>query len=207
MRIGAAPGPDLGLRRLLAAAGVDTERDRVGIGPVPATDGAGTSFGLAAAQALRDGLVDGFWANGMGAEIAVRQGSGTVVLDARRGDGPPGAAAYTFPALAVTDGTIARRPDAVGAMVRAVVRAQAVLRADPGRAAEVGGRLFPPEEASLIAGLVRRDVPYYDPRMGPETIDALTRFGRESGLLDGPVAHDAVVATRFRDLWTPPERR
>lgn len=60
----------------------------------------------------------------------------------------PGRGRLHVPALAVTDGTIARRPDAVGAMVRAVVRAQAVLRADPGRAAEVGGRLFPPEEAS-----------------------------------------------------------
>jgi hypothetical protein len=59
----------------------------------------------------------------------------------------------------------------------------------------------------MIADLVRRDAPYYDPRMDPETIDALTAFGRRSGLLDGPVSYDAVVATRFQDLWTAPERR
>lgn len=202
VRIGAAPGPDLGLRRLFAAAGIDTEQSGIEIGPVPATEGAGTSFGLAAAQALEEGLIDGFWANGMGAELAVRQGTGTLVLDARRGDGPAGATAYTFPALSVTDETIDRRPDAVAAMTRALVRAQAILRADPGRATEVGERVFPPREASLIAELVRRDAPYYDPRIGEETAGALVGFGQSCGLLDGPVGYDAVVSTRFRDLWS-----
>ena len=207
VRIGAAPGPDLGLRRLLVAAGIDAEQRGIEIGPVPATEGAVTSFGLAAAQALGQGLIDGFWANGMGAELAVRQGTGTLVLDARRGDGPPGADAYTFPALAVTDETIKRRPDAVAAMTRAIIRAQAVLRADPGRATEVGERVFPPREASLIAELVRRDAPYYDPRIDTGTARALVDFGRQCGLLDDPVDYGAVVAAGFSDLWSTAPRR
>ena len=202
VRIGAAPGPDLGLRRMFAAAGIDTAERGIEIGPVPATDGAGTSFGLAAAQALEEGLVDGFWANGMGAELAVRRGTGTLVVDARRGDGPAGARDHTFPALAVTDRTIERRPDAVAAMTRAVVRAQAVLRADPDRATEVGERLFPPREASLIAELVRRDAPFYDAAIDPATSRALVDFGLRCGLLDAPVDHDTVVSTDFRTLWT-----
>jgi len=36
-------------------------------------------------QALEEGKIDGFWANGMGTEIAVRRGVGTIVLDIRRG--------------------------------------------------------------------------------------------------------------------------
>ncbi|SEF32192.1 ABC-type nitrate/sulfonate/bicarbonate transport system, substrate-binding protein [Amycolatopsis pretoriensis] len=199
IRIGAAPGPDLGLRRLLAAAGV--EAGQIEIGPVPATEGAGTSFGLAAAQALAEGLIDGFWANGMGAEIAVLDGTGKVVLDARRGNGPPGTEAYTFPALAVTDETIARNPDAVAAMTRAVVRAQQALKADPDRATDVGERLFPAREATLIAELVRRDAPFYDPRITAETAAALVAFGRDSGLLEEPVGYESVVSERFRDLW------
>ena len=43
---------------------------------------------MTAAKALEDRKIDGFWANGMGAEVAVRRGVGTVVLDVRRGDGP-----------------------------------------------------------------------------------------------------------------------
>lgn len=202
VRIGAAPGPDLGLRRTFTAAGIDTRDAGIEIGLVPSTEGAGTSFGLAAAQALEQGLIDGFWANGMGAELAVRQGTGAVVLDARRGEGPAGATAYTFPALAVTDALIDQNPDAVAAMTRAIVRAQVLLRERPELATQVADGLFPPRETSLIAELVRRDAPYYDPRISEETSAALADFGSRSGLLDGPVDHPAIVATAFSDLWT-----
>ena len=77
--IGAAPWVDIGLRRLLVAAGIDAERDRVTIAPVPGAGGAGVNFGLAAAEALATRQIDGFWANGMGAEVAVKRGVGTVV--------------------------------------------------------------------------------------------------------------------------------
>ena len=63
-------------------------RDGVTIAPVPGASGATVNFGLTAAKALEDGKIDGFWANGMGTEVAVRRGVGTVVLDVRRGDGP-----------------------------------------------------------------------------------------------------------------------
>ena len=71
--IGAAPWVDMGLRRLLIEAGIDLERDQVKIAPVPGAVGASTNFGLTAAKALEDRKIDGFWANGMGAEVAVRR--------------------------------------------------------------------------------------------------------------------------------------
>src|SRR5437867_6944065 len=120
--IGAAPGPADGLKRMLIDAGIDPERE-VNIAPVPAT--AGVSFGLAAAKALEKGAVDGFWANGMAAEIALRGGFGTLVIDARRGDGPKDARHYTFSALVATQKTIDQSPETVAAAVRAVVAAQA----------------------------------------------------------------------------------
>src|SRR5215475_1613023 len=86
--IGAAPWVDKGLRQLLVTAGIDLERDRVKIAPVPGAAGAGVNFGVTAARALEDRKIDGFWANGMGAEVAVQRGVGTVVIDVRRGDGP-----------------------------------------------------------------------------------------------------------------------
>src|SRR5207302_572059 len=61
LRIGAAPGPADGLKRMLVDCGIDPERE-VNIAPVPAA--AGVSFGLAAASALEKRAVDGFWANG-----------------------------------------------------------------------------------------------------------------------------------------------
>ena len=76
-------------------------------------EGAVKNFGVGAAKALQAGAIDGFWANGMGAEVAVRGGYGTMVIDARRGDGPPKAIHYTMPALITSDAVIARDPDAV----------------------------------------------------------------------------------------------
>ena len=71
LRIGAAPGVDLGLKRMLAAAGLDPEADNIQIAPVPGATAPGVSFGVTAAKALSEGAIDGFWANGMGAEVAV----------------------------------------------------------------------------------------------------------------------------------------
>src|SRR5271156_6343027 len=68
-RIGAAPWVEMGLRRLLAASGLDLARDEIAIAPVPGATGMTTNFGLTAAQALADGKIDGFWANGMATEI------------------------------------------------------------------------------------------------------------------------------------------
>ena len=107
LRIGAAPGPRDGLEELLREAGVDPERDNVRIGPVPGALEPGVSFGVHAARALAEGAIDGFWANGMGTEVAVRSGAGRVVLDVRRGDGPPAARGYTFPAMVATERKIA----------------------------------------------------------------------------------------------------
>ena len=91
LRIGAAPGPDAALRRMLAEAGIDPERDDVALAPVPGSGEPGVSFGVHAAQALENGVIDGFWANAMGAEVAVRSGIGEIVLDPRQGIGPPAA--------------------------------------------------------------------------------------------------------------------
>ncbi len=159
LRIGAAPGPVDGLKQMLKGAGIDPQRD-VQIGPVPGfAVGQTASFGLLAAKALEEGKIDGFWANGMGAEVAVRSGIGTLVLDARR-EAPAEAKGYTFPALVATEKTIRERPDAARAAIKAVVSAQDELKRNPERATDVGKKLFPPTEASLIAELIRRDAPF-----------------------------------------------
>src|SRR5215468_8957425 len=151
--IGAAPWVEMGLHRLLIEAGLDLEHDGVRIAPVPGVSGTNVNFGLTAAKALEDGKIDGFWANGMGAEVAVRRGVGAVVLDIRRGDGPPPCFNYTMASIAATDKLIHDRPDAAAGAVRATVAAHAALKADPGLARKVGDKLFPPQEAELIEDL------------------------------------------------------
>jgi NitT/TauT family transport system substrate-binding protein len=201
-RIGAAPWVAMGLRRLLVEAGYDLDRDAITIAPIPGAHGAGINFGVTAAQALADGKVDGFWANGMGAEIAVRRGVGTVVLDVRR-DGPKACFDYTMPALAATDALIERAPAAAGAAVRAIVETHKALKQDVALAAKVGRKLFPPSEAELIVELVRRDIPYYDATISRDVVARMTQFSRDVGILTRYPAYEDVVAVQFEHLWKP----
>ncbi|MET0502937.1 MAG: ABC transporter substrate-binding protein [Candidatus Binatia bacterium] len=204
LRIGAAPGVDLSLKRLLADAGLDPEKNNVQIMPIPGAAGPNVSFGLSAAKALEEGKLDGFWANGMGCEVALRRGVGTMVLDVRRGDGPPSARHYTFSALATTEEKIRQQPKAAAAAIRALMKAHKALREDPNRATEVGKKRFPPSEAELIAELVSRDLPYYDPTIGEQTVTDMNRFAQAIGLLSAPVPYEQVVATQFSHLWKEP---
>jgi ABC-type nitrate/sulfonate/bicarbonate transport system substrate-binding protein len=202
-RIGAAPWVEMGLRRLLAAAGLDVQAEAIEIIPVPGAKpvpGQIVNFGVTAARALKEGLIDGFWANGMGAEIAVQEGYGTIVLDVRRGDGPAEAFNYTMAALATSDALIATSPDVAAAAIRGLRRAQEMLREDHNRATKVGENRFPAREASLIAELVRRDLPYYKPSISAEFVSGMNNFCRDLGILSGDPEYGEVVSEEFADL-------
>lgn len=199
--IGAAPWVDLGLRGLLVEAGIDCARDDVRIAPVPGTLGAGVNFGVTAAKALEERKIDGFWANGMGAEVAVRRGIGTVVLDVRRGDGPKACFDYTMAAVATTDALINRSPNAAAAAVRAVARAQKTLKGNVDLAGQIGRRIFPASEAALITDIIRRDLPFYDPSISEPFVAEMNCFARGAGILTGDASYSDVVATQFSHLW------
>jgi NitT/TauT family transport system substrate-binding protein len=198
-RIGAAYWIGMTLRQLLAEAGIDPARDGVEIAPIPGAHGAGMSFGVIAAQALEDGRVDGFWANGMGAELAVRRGVGTVVIDARRDAGIPD---YTMASVVASDQLIKSSPDVAAAAVRAVVKAQRALKADVTLAAQIGREVFPELEADVITDIVRRDLPFYDATITPDAVTRMIGFSQAAGILKRRPAYDEVVASQFRPLWT-----
>jgi len=198
-RISAAGRPGLVLQRVLEDAGLRLDRDNIQLVRAPTPHGSWARIG---AEAIEQDLADGFWGNGMRAEYAVRRGLATVLLDIRRGDGPPAARRYTFPALITTDQLIEKHPDAAAGAVRAIVNTQRALRADPTLATKVGRRLFPPEEAELIAELIERDVEFYDPSISEESVRLASKFAQELGLLSGPVAYESIVATQFASLWS-----
>lgn len=199
VRIGAAPGPDLGLRWLLAVEGVDVDLAGVRIAPVPGADAGDVSFGVTAARALAEGRIDAFWANGMGTEVAVRGGTGRIVVDARRDPGP--AAAFTFAALMTTGRTARERPEETTKVVRGVVRAQQALRRDPTLATRVGKALFPEMEAGLIATLIDRDGPFYRPEISAEAVSGLAGFARATALTTRALSYGDVVADGMSELW------
>jgi ABC-type nitrate/sulfonate/bicarbonate transport system substrate-binding protein len=201
LRLTAAEGPDLAFRQLLRSAGLDPDGD-VEIVELPGARERHVSFGVFAAQALEEGRMDGFWSNAMGAETAVTRGVGKIHVDVRRGDDPGAVRYFTFAGLATTDDFLAREPAAIDAAVRAIVRAQRALRADPALARAVGARKFPPDSAALIAAVIERDAPFYDPVISETAVERLNAFAQSVGQLTGPVPYDQVVAPRCRPLWT-----
>jgi ABC-type nitrate/sulfonate/bicarbonate transport system substrate-binding protein len=200
LRLSAAEGPDLALKRMLSGAGIDPARD-LQIVELPGAKSRDVSFGVFAARALEAGQVDGFWANAMGAETAVSRGTGKILIDVRRGDDPDEVRYFTFAGMAITDKFIEREPHAVAAAVRAIVKAQKALRTDPSLAREVGKRKFPADAAELITNVVARDIEFYNPGITEDAIAKMNSFAQSVGHLSGPVAYDKVVAVQYRDLW------
>ena len=152
-------------------------------------------------DAIEGGLSDGYWGNGLRADLGVKRGIAKILLDVRRGDGPPAARHWTFPALATTERLVKEHPDIAAGAVRAIVKTQQALRADPQLAAKAAQRLFPAEEASLIAYEVARDAPFYNPTISEEMVAHISRFAREIGALEGEVRYGELVATQFAGLW------
>jgi len=180
---------------------MDPARD-LQIVELPRAKSRDVSFGVFAARALEAGQIDGFWANAMGGETAVNSGAGKILIDVRRGDDPGEVRHFTFAGMATTDDFLQREPQAVAAAVRASVKAQQALRADPSVARDVGKRKFPPDAAELIANVVARDAPFYDPVITEEMILKMNRFAQSVGHLSGPVPYEQVVALQLHDLWT-----
>ena len=192
--------PEVGLRHLLKQGGIDLERDRVSIVPLPSTRDEHLKYRVGV-DALAQNIADAYWGNGMRLAIGEKLGVAKVHLDLRRGDGPPGARFYNFPALTTTERLIEEQPQVAAAAVRAIVKTQKALAADPSRATAIGKRLFAPEAASLIAGLIARDAPFYDATISAEAVDGINKFALANGLLTQPLLYDDLVASRFRQLW------
>jgi ABC-type nitrate/sulfonate/bicarbonate transport system substrate-binding protein len=137
----------------------------------------------------------------MGGETATSCGAGKILVDVRRGDDPAEVRFCTFAGMATTDDFIAREPEAMAAAVRAIVKAQKALRADPSLARVVGLRKFPKDAAELIANVVTRDAEFYDPAISQEGIAKMNHFAETVGQLTAPVKYEDVVAVRYRELW------
>jgi NitT/TauT family transport system substrate-binding protein len=201
LRISCSPSlPTLGLRYLLAQSGVDLERDNVRIVHTPSTNSSQWK-GREGANAIEQGIADAYWGNGMRLAIGEKLGVAKLHLDLRRGDGPPGARWHNFAALTTTEQFVRAHPEIAGGVIRAIVKTQKALRADPSLATQVGNRLFPPDEALLIADMITRDAPFYDAGIAQEAIEGLNRFATAVGIISKPVPYDRLVASQFRYLW------
>ncbi len=200
LRLSASPPwPEMSLRYMLTQAGLDLERDNIRIVPPPETPD--WAQGYVGVEAIKRGIADGYWGNGMRVALGEKIGIAKMHLDLRRGDGPPGARFYNFPALATSEKFVAEHPNVAAAAVRAIVKTQQALAADPSLSTGVAERIFPAGEVPLIAELIRRDTPFYQAHITREAVDGLNKFAIAIGLISEPIAYEALVATQFSELW------
>src|SRR5437867_10772321 len=174
LRLSASVLPGLTMKRLLEEAGIDFQRDNVRIVASPRRTS--QNWAWDGVDAIEQGVADGYWGNGLRADLGVKRGIAKILLDVRRGDGPPAARHWTFPALVTTARLVKEHPDIAAGAVRAIVKTQRALLADPQLAAQAAPRLFPAEEASLIAYEVARDAPFYDPTITAEMVAHISKF-------------------------------
>jgi NitT/TauT family transport system substrate-binding protein len=202
LRISAAPAwPEMALRHLLTQAGLDLERDSIAIVPPPPPYGDKGYMARNGVDTIIQNKADAYWGNGMRVAIGEQLGLAKLHLDLRRGDGPAGARYYNFPALTAPERLINEHRDAAAGAIRAIVKAQTALKANPSISTEIGKKLFPADEAELIAGLIERDTPFYDAEISGEAVDGLMKFAKSSGLIKDVVPYNDLVATEFKSLW------
>ena len=202
LRISAAPPwPEMALRHTLTQAGIDLDRDKVQIVPPPPPYGEKGYMARNGVDAITQNKADAYWGNGMRVALGEKLGIAKMHLDLRRGDGPPGARFYNFAGLTVRDSFIDKHPQAAAGAIRAIIKAQKALRANPSISTDIAKKLFPADEAELIAGLIERDVPFYDASISPQAISGLMKFATSSGLIKDAVPYERLVATKFSHLW------
>ena len=202
LRISAAPAwPEMSLRHMLAEAGIDLERDKVRIVPPPPPYGDKGFMARNGVDTIIQNTADAYWGNGMRVALGEHLGLAKLHLDLRRGDGPPGARYYNFAALTARKSLTKEHPEVAAGAIRAIVMAQKALKENPSISTEIGQRLFPADEAQLIAGLIERDAPFYDAEISHDAVDGLVKFARSSGLVKDAVPYDDLVAVQFAHLW------
>lgn len=203
LRISAAMSdPSKLLVHMLREAGLDLERDKIEIVPPPPSYGDKGYMARNGVDAITNGSADAYWGNGMRVALGEKLGIAKLHLDLRRGDGPPGANYYSFAALTTREALINEHPEVAAGAIRAVRSAQKALQADPSLATGIGEKLFPADEAELIAPLIARDAPFYDAVITREAVDGLMKFTKGFGLIQNAVPYERLVATEFSGLWT-----
>src|SRR4029077_9842476 len=103
------------------------QRDNVRIVPSPRRTS--SNWAWDGVNVIEAGFSDGYWGNGLRAVLGRERGIAKILPDVRRGDGPPAARHWTFPALATTERLVREHPEMAAGAVRAIVKTQWALRA------------------------------------------------------------------------------
>src|SRR5215472_17245689 len=117
LRLSASADPGLTMKRLLEEAGIDLGRDNVRIVPSPRRTS--PNWAWDGVDAIEQGVSDGYWGNGLRADLGVKRGIAKILLDVRRGDVQPASRNFFYKDTATTERLVKEHPDIAAGAVRA----------------------------------------------------------------------------------------
>jgi NitT/TauT family transport system substrate-binding protein len=158
--------------------------------------------GAAATAALQAGAVDALITYEPDLTKMVNAGVGRVVFDLRTTTKEKTYSQLPTSTLQATTSWIEDNPDTARALVRAVTRADQVLREQPGTALPVLKQLYPDLPAESVEGIYKASQSHFRPEISKQTFDAAMQIYKNAGVLTEDVAYEKVVATQFAGDWS-----
>lgn len=157
--------------------------------------------GAAATAALQTGAVDALITYEPDLTKMVDAGIGRVVFDLRTTTKEKTYSQLPTSTLQATSGWIEDNPDTARALVRAVAKANRVLREDPQTALPVLTQLYPDLSPASVEGIYTASQSHFRAEISEEAYEAALAIYRDAGVVADDVAYEQVVATQFADEW------
>jgi NitT/TauT family transport system substrate-binding protein len=177
---------------LFREAGLQPDSDVVRV-PV------GTGSGLVAA--LQNKAVDVAFVLEPDLGEILRSGVGKLVLDLRRPDQGGSWSRFPVTTLQVTDKWLAANPDSAAKLVRAVSRANKVLRDDRPAALAVLLKLYPNLRPAAVESIWEAEHNDFTSAITQAQYEMVSTIALQAGMVKQAAPYDAVVATQFSPLW------
>ncbi|MGK3203151.1 ABC transporter substrate-binding protein [Amycolatopsis sp. MEPSY49] len=184
---------DLIARGLFTEYGLDPEHD-VSIIAV------GT--GAAATAALQSGAVDALISYEPDLTRITGSGAGKVVFDLRTSKAEQNYSQLPTSTLQATSAWIKSNPDIARSLVRAVARADTVLREKSDTALPVLKGLYPELSPQQIESIYSASRSHFRAEISRPTFDSAMKIYRGAGVETGQVSYEQVVATQFSQDWS-----
>jgi NitT/TauT family transport system substrate-binding protein len=184
---------DVIARGLFKEYGLNPDKD-VNIIPV------GT--GAAASAALKSGGVDALISYEPDLTQITSSGAGRIVFDLRTTKTEKKYSQLPTSTLEATTSWIKSNPDTATALVRAVAKADKVLRTQPTVALSTLKKLYPDLSAAQVTSIYKTSQSHFRPQIPQSVYNSALSIYKESGLVTSDVAYDKVVATKFTADWS-----
>jgi NitT/TauT family transport system substrate-binding protein len=158
--------------------------------------------GAAATAALRSGAVDALVSYEPDLTKITASGAGRVVFDLRTSTNERTYSQLPTSTLQATSAWIHANPAVAKSLVRAVVKADNILRDDPATALPVLKGLYPELSPTQVEGIYNTSRSHFKPEISRATFDSAIKIYRKAGVATSDTTYEKVVASQFAPDWT-----